>query len=419
MKSENIKYHLLYGVMISFFLFMIIFLCFTNKSEALSNSLSSDSVSFDSGWLTADGNETDISGLQKIEGISVGQEFSIKNTLPQGIGSNCSLFFRSKNIFYSVYVDDELIYSPDVPESIFYTDSFGTRWSVIELDPEYSGKTIEIKITKSYDSARASIDDIQIGNSAGLVLSVIQEKIVAFVTCILLIFVGILLIAADIPVNLQKKKNHELMYLGFFALSIATWCFSETNLVQFFNGDSRMMQIVSCYSLMLIPIPAVLYIDSAFGFVPKWLKPTVCIMSGINFIACLILHFTGIADFRQSLTLTHIMLAISAVFFLYTVIKNSIITRKTQRNVYSVLRSIGLTSISVATIIDLVRHYSFNGTDSAMFVRIGLLIFVICYGSSITGRSWASWEAAYSSSAFPSSQPLNRPKSGRAESRSS
>ncbi len=382
MKSENTKFHLLYGVMISFFLFIIIFLCCTNKTEALSESLSSGSVSFDSGWLTADGNETDISKLHKIEGIPTGQEFSIINTLPKEIGSNNSLFFRSKNIFYSVYVDDELIYDPEVPESIFYTNSFGTRWSIIELKPEYSGKTIEIKIIKSYDTARASIDDIMIGDPAGLVLSVIKEKIVALVTCILLIFVGVLLIAADFPVNFQKKKNHELLYLGFFSLSIATWCFSETNLVQFFDGDSRMMQIVSCYSLMLIPIPAVLYIDSAFGFVPKWLKPTVCTMSGINFLSCMILHFTGIADLRQTLMITHIMLGISAAFFLYTVIKDSILKKQDSKKVYSILRGIGLTGISVATIIDLIRHYVNNGTDSAMFVRIGLLIFVICYGSS-------------------------------------
>lgn len=383
MKSANGKIHLLYGVMIAFFLFIIIFLGIRDHGEPLSVSLCSDSADFSSGWHTADGKETDIAKLYKLEGIPVGQEFSVINVLPQELGSNSSLFFRSKNIFYSVYIDDKLVYSPDVPESIFYTNSFGTRWSVIELASEYGGKTVEIRVSKSYESARAGIDNIKIGNPAGIILSVIAEKLVAFVTCILLIFVGLLLIIADIPINVQVKKNHELMYLGFFALSIAVWCLSETNLVQFFFDDSRLMQVVSCYSLMLISIPMIMYLDSAFGFKIKVIKPAVCIMSGAEFIVCWVLHLTGIADLRQTLTLTHIILALSAAIFFYIVIRNSLFKGKSRkRNLYRMLRGIGLSSISVATVIDLLRFYFGIGTDSAMFVRIGLLIFVICYGSS-------------------------------------
>ncbi|MGN0600276.1 MAG: GGDEF domain-containing protein [Oscillospiraceae bacterium] len=383
MKSSNGKYNLLYGVMIAFFLFIIVFLCIKNHSEPLSAALGSDSADFSIGWKTADGTETDIAKLYKLEGIPAGQEFTVTNVLPQELGSNCSLFFRSKNIFYSVYIDGELVYTPNVPESIFYTNSLGTRWSVIELSPEYGGKNVEIRASKSYESSRAGIDNIQIGNPAGIILSVIVEKLVAVVTCILLIFVGLMLIIADIPLNVQVKKNHELMYLGLFALSIAVWCLSETNIIQFFFDDSRLMQVVSCCSLMLISIPMILYLDSAFGFKNKKLAPAFCILSGAEFVVCWTLHLTGVADIRRTLKLTHIILALSAVIFFYSVIRNSMFIGKSRkRNIYRVFRGIGLSSISIATAVDLVRFYLGVGTDSAMFVRIGLLIFVICYGSS-------------------------------------
>lgn len=383
MKSSNGKYNLLYGVMIAFFLFIIVFLCIKNHGEPLSAALDSDSADFSLGWKTADGTETDIAKLYKLEGIPVGQEFTVTNVLPQELGSNCALFFRSKNIFYSVYIDGELVYTPNVPESIFYTNSLGTRWSVIELSPEYGGKSVEIRASKSYESSRAGIDNIQIGNPAGIILSVIVEKLVAVVTCILLIFVGLLLIIADIPLNVQVKKNHELMYLGLFALSIAVWCLSETNIIQFFFDDSRLMQVVSCCSLMLISIPMILYLDSAFGFKNKKLTPAFCILSGAEFVVCWTLHLTGIADIRRTLNLTHIILALSAVIFFYSIIKNSMFIGKSRkRNIYRVFRGVGLSSISIATVIDLMRFYLGIGTDSAMFVRIGLLIFVICYGSS-------------------------------------
>ena len=142
MKSSNGKYNLLYGVMIAFFLFIIIFLCIKNHGEPLSAALGSDSVDFSIGWKTSDGTKNDIIKLNKLEDFSVGQEFTVTNALPQELGSNCSLFFRSKNIFYSVYIDGKLVYTPNVPESIFYTNSLGTRWSVIELSSQYGGKPL-------------------------------------------------------------------------------------------------------------------------------------------------------------------------------------------------------------------------------------------------------------------------------------
>lgn len=293
------------------------------------------------------------------------------------------MFFRSKNIFYSVYIGGELVYDPYVPESALYTKSYGTRWNCIELSAESSGSTVEIRAESVYDSANASIDNIYIGNSGGIILTTIKGRTVAFVTCILLLFVGLLLMIADIPVNMQPQKNHELMYLGLFAVSIAIWCLSETNLIQLFFSDSRLMQIVSCASLMLIPIPLILYLNSAFGFRSKWVVPVLCTLSCIEFVLCWTLHFLHIADIHDTLVFSHVLLAICAVILLYTIIRKSVVKGSNQtKNVYRVLRGIGLCCISVATIIDIIRYYRGIVTDSAMFVRIGLLIFIICYGSS-------------------------------------
>ena len=68
---------------------------------------------------------------------------------------------------------------------------------------------------------------------------------------------------------------------------------------------------------------------------------------------------------------------------MYTIIRNSVVVSdKQSRNIYRILRTIGLSSISVAAVADILRYYYGNGTDSAMFVRIGLLLFILCFGSS-------------------------------------
>ncbi|MGN0667153.1 MAG: GGDEF domain-containing protein [Huintestinicola sp.] len=382
MKNTYTKIQLMYAVMVTFFVSVLIYLGIMNYKPSMSEAADSNTVSYTEGW-TCDGNPVNITNMKSIKGIKAGEQFTIKNTLPDDLGKGNSLFFRSKNVFYSVYLDGEEIYRPNVPESIFYTDSLGTRWNSIELSPDDCGKTIEISLVKAYDSSRASIDNICIGDPGRLVLMTLRERSVAFITCILLIFSGLLLIIADIPINMQTRKNHELMYLGLFSLSIAAWCITETNLLQFFIDDSRLLQVISCSSLMLIPIPMIMYLEESFGFRYKWVAPVCCMVSAAEFITCWGLHLLGIADIHQTLIITHILLAVCAVILFYTIIRGSIISGKSQeRSIYTLLRGIGLISLAIATLIDIIRFYCGISSDAALFVRIGMLIFIICYGSS-------------------------------------
>ena len=382
--TEKLKntFAVVYMVLLILFVGVVIYLASSCKEPSMKDDLYASARDFNSGWTVADGEIADISKLQDLD-YGTYEEFSIFNTLPIDMDGHSSLYFRSKNIFFSVYIDGELVYKPYVPESAFYTDAFGTRWSCIPLSAECRGKTVEIRMVKVYESSRSSIDNICIGESGGVILNTLGSKMTAFITCILLLFTGLLLIIADIPANVQSHKNHELFYLGLFALSISTWCTSETNLIQFFFDDSRLMQVISCTSLMFIPIPMMLYLDSAFGFRWKWLTPAFCGVSITEILLCWILHFTGITDIHHTMTLTHIILGICAIIMFSVNIKNAFINKGNRSPViYRILRGSGFVCVSAATFIDIIRYYLGGSTDSAMFVRIGLLIYIICYGIS-------------------------------------
>lgn len=268
-RKKNQIYHIAYALMAAAFLFMVIWAAVSNSELSPTALLSEGNMSFDERWMTEDDSAADMEHLHEMPSVEPYREQSVYRILPADLGEGKSLCFRSKNISYRVYVDGELRYEPAVSESPVYNRSLGTRWSYVPLYAADAGKAIEIRFQTVYKDARACIDHLVLGSAAGEITGTFTGKAVAFSTCLLLLFAGLLLIIADIPANLQMDKNHELLYLGLFAISIAVWCLAETNLLQFYTDDSRLLQIVSCCSLMMIPIPLVLYLDAAFGFQKK------------------------------------------------------------------------------------------------------------------------------------------------------
>lgn len=380
---KNRVYHILYGIMVLILAIVIIWPGIQYEGPSIIEESFPETIDFSEGWVDAEGNEVDTAKLRDLEGTEVYQEFSVFHDIPEDLPEGQYLCFRSKNVFFQMYIDGELVYEPYVPENVMYTKSPGTRWNYVPIDSENAGKQLEFRITKVYESGTSSLDHLCMGEPARAIMDTIEGKLVAFITCILMLFVGAILIIADIPINMSTRKNHELMYLGLFAVSIATWCLAETHLLQIYLGDSRVMQLVSCCSLMMIAIPMVLYLDAAFGFRKR--KVLLC-MVGISFaefIVCMVLHFARIADVHETLKLSHVVLFLCAVILFYTIARNSFTMGKNStKNIYRILRGIGLSSLSVATVIDIFRFYKGYGSDSAMFVRIGLLIFILCFGSS-------------------------------------
>lgn len=383
MKSKKSIFPMIYGIMLGLFVIVIVYLAVRGTGKPLADAEFDRTEPFMAGWHTADGTELGEKALRKINSVSADKEIGIYNTLPESLQNADALFFRAKNIFYSVYIDGELIYAPEFNESVFYTNSTGTRWNCIDLRPEYLGKEIEIRLTAAYKTARCGLDGFRIGSSGGAILNVLKEKTVSFIVCVLLLFVGLLLSIADIPINIRQTKNHELLYLGLFSICVATWCLTELNVIQFFFDNSRLLQVVSCGSLMLIPFPLVLYLNAAVGFKHKAVVPVICTMSAIEFVVCWGLHLLKIKDIHETITLSHIILVIASVLLVYSFIKSAIVkTKENGVNIYHILRTIGLCSIGIAAVIDIARYYSGQTSDSAQFVRVGMLIFAVCYGSS-------------------------------------
>lgn len=207
MRSRFSVFHLIFGIMLVIFIWVAVYLAANSKTIPLSDTEYDKTAPFMNGWHTADGMELDEKMLRKINTFSSNKEIRIYNTLPADLSDADVLFFRAKNVFYSVYIDGELVYTPEINESVFYTNSTGTRWNSIDITSEQLGKEVEIRVRPVYANARCGVDGFRIGSLGGIILNTINEKLVSFITCVLLFFVGLLLLIADIPINIRSQKT--------------------------------------------------------------------------------------------------------------------------------------------------------------------------------------------------------------------
>ncbi len=341
-----------------------------------------DTISFIDGWLDEEGKEVDLVNLYQKNTI-VGEEKWIHRDIPNEIKEGYTLNISAKNVYYQLFVDNRLL--PDVYNSDEQKvkNFFGRRYSMIPIEKSMAGKTIVMKLALVYQDKSSTFLNITLGLPQGHLLHTIREKIIAIVTCIIFIFLSLLLILVDIPINMRNEKNHELLALGLLSFIVGVWGLMSTHIIEYFTGNGRTTQITACLFLPLLGIPLFIYVRYSMGLLSDSVLNIYTAISFLEFLVVWILELTDTVDVQLTLKFTHIILAVAFFFVVLLIISKKEKEDKSKDCVvYHLYRILGVVSIILGAVIDLYRYYYKNDEDSAIFIRIGLLFFIICFGAS-------------------------------------
>lgn len=342
-----------------------------------------ETISFTDGWIDEEGKVVDLLNLYQTKHTKAGKEYYIYHSIPDEIKEGCTLNISAKNIYYQLYVDDMLLTDVYNPNDQEVQNSFGRKYSMIPIEKSMAGKTIVMKIVPVYDEKSSTFLDITLGLPQGHLLHFAREKMISVVTCVIFLFVSILLILGDIPINMKKEKNHELLALGLFSFVVGIWGLMSAHVIEYFTGNGRTTQIAACLFLSLIVLPLFIYIRYSRGLFSPMELSVYAILSFTEFLAVWILEITNTADVQTTLKFTHIVLGIGVLQLVSVLFcKNKINESNKDSGIYQLFRSIGLLALIVGTVIDFFRYYHRNVSDNAVFVRFGLLLFIICFGAA-------------------------------------
>ena len=331
----------------------------------------SEKIGFDSGWLQLTGNPE-----ESIEAFH--NEASFTNQITLDMAQGKSLCFFSKNVYFDVLVDGNLVYSYRPSCANLFGKFYGILPHEVQLDTAGPISLVEIR-AESIDGSKGSFTNISIEDGNAFLLDVYRASLLPYCVSVVIGFMGFLLVLGGLSILQNSSAGKEIAAMGLFALDAGVWTACSTDIAGMIIGTPVTMHFVNYVALMLLPPFGTLFVFLLTGRPYKKFANVIMGSCAAVTIANLVLVSLGVTTYHKILFITHI-LGIIAVIYAFICIVKALKSKKNDHGTRVVV-TLAFVAVASGSFIDLIR-YSFNKSsfDPAYFFRIGMMLFVFILG---------------------------------------
>lgn len=289
--------------------------------------------------------------------------------------STCLSFFVSHQYVW-VYQGGELLYSLESGGTPFGTTT-GGGWHFIETDPD--GEEVVVRIQAVYPKVRNSEVTFYQGDANRMCLDIMMGSLPQVFISILAMVLGGILIAYCLIARKEIKINSGAVYFGIFAMLMGLWSLNETETMTVLLENRVAASFTAYLLLMLLITPFVFFVREFLLERRDRLSYAIAIACYVNAVVCITLHMTGRREFKNTVFVTHILLAVAVIYLLYALvcrIKRNGLDRKVRIN------ALGL-AILIVTLIADVGAYYMGAIETDVIGGVGILLYVVLLGSEV------------------------------------
>ena len=309
-------------------------------------------------------------------------------TLPEDFDETRSLLFKTTHTQLSVTVGRESIYTYDSSGKTSFMRSPGAVWHIVNVPKGSAGKTLSIFIHAVFEDYYGNDPVIRYGSREGCAMQIMTSSLPIVLINAIILFVGIscLMMHAFGRIRRSMVTKNSFLFIGLFALSIATWSLCQSGFLQFLFPNGPTLNLIDFFSFYIFPTCFNLFLAS----ICKGKSETVfCALSAgylLESALSTVLQFAGVMDMFRFLIFGHILMAINAVcvfVFVHVEIyrENNDIARKFRLPLYVVI------SFGVA---ELVTYYLNNFRQTSYFLPIGTVVFIVMLFTQLIQQYYAS-----------------------------
>lgn len=318
-------------------------------------------------WQKSDGSSEKITVPGRYS-VSPEDTMVITSTLPEDYNSN-TLAVRSSLQSVRFYINGKLRSEYDTKDTRLAGKNSASRYVFCKTSDVDAGKELRIELRTNTKQYSGVVNTVYCGDKIDiwefLFTQYGMETIIAF----FLLFASVITIIFSIMLGLIYHTKFDMEYLGWCMLMGSIWMLGESKFRQLLVPHSSALATLCFIILMLSPLPVLFYADQVQHRKYRKLYLPIGWLAIFNFIISTILHLTGIADYIETLFVSHTTLLLTVFVVLFTFA----LDLKRDKKHRNLLAFSGLLAATISVMIEGISTY-FVVSLSGIFVGIGMMI---------------------------------------------
>lgn len=363
-------------------LLCVAFLCIGGRLlPTESDATATECKEFETQWIHVleNGEKNPVEVPGKIPAES-GEIVTLTTILPREIESGEFLCFRSVWQDVNIYVDGELRVQYTTKDSRLFGTNSAFRYLFVKLEEEDAGKELTYEFV-SQSKYAGTMRKVYIGDSAGIWLCVIKDSVPKIMVAFGLMLLSLLCIIVCSIIKLVYKRALQLNYLAWAIFLCAFWMLSEIEFRQLIVDNVSNITNSTYWSLMLIPVPLVLYMDGIQKGRYKRLYVITVVYSIAVFVLGTVLQILDVMQFGEQLSFIHAGMIFTLISIIGTMIAD--ILRKHIKD-YKVV-GIGVFGMLLSTLVEIGLYYAQANLATGTALAIGMM-FLLAMAIIQTGQ---------------------------------
>ncbi len=281
------------------------------------------------------------------------------------------VLITSKYYDYKLYLDNELVYEYKNPKSNFTTTN-GTQMRIVQVGKDIKGKTLRWEIEPLLgDSMKYSIIAPIIGSKTDIVWNSIKKEQPQVIMDILIIVFGLVLLFLYYVMR-GKDMGDKMFFLGMLSIICGVYMGCQYRVSHIIAPNSYLIYYAEYAALNLIPLIAAMFMRVSVYGKAKRVCNAMAVLFLINILFQNIMNFVFGVEFREMLTLTHILIILLAVVLVLTIV----VYRKEKSVVYML---ISLIPPVIGGLTDLIIVRKFITETATVLFPLGIYIFILMH----------------------------------------
>lgn len=251
--------------------------------------------------------------------IEKGTPVSISHYLPEELGNDYGIAFRSMYNQVQVKVGDTILYQYGVDEHQMFVSSPVPKWNYVPIDRQYAGELLTITQISEYGKYSGFFPTVQLGSRSALVYAQWKSYGWGCILSMVLILMVLGMIGIALGLQAHKKLDMSARYYLVLAVCIMLWSVSGVPVLSMYVKNSYVLWFAHMITRLVIPITYLLFLRS---FIQKrrmvMLVDIGILVAGICYAAIMILQILGLLEL--SVTYDALGVLYSIGFAAYTVL---------------------------------------------------------------------------------------------------